>query len=82
MKENPTDYLQPTTGRHGLAFILAGAVLLSFSPVFVETANVAPTLSAFYRMLFGGLILMAIVAGSKERLWPGINRLGWPLICA
>lgn len=37
--------------------VLAGAFLISFSPIFVKLANVSPTNSAFYRVFFGTLFL-------------------------
>jgi len=41
--------------------VLAGAVMISFSAVFVKLAHVGPIVSAFYRMAFGGIILLALV---------------------
>ncbi len=38
--------------------LLAGAVMISFAPVLVRVVDVAPTVSAFYRMLIGGLVLL------------------------
>lgn len=82
MLDKLTGTAQPKTRRGALGLIVMGAVLLSFSPVFVKTANVAPTISAFYRMLFGGVMLTALAVLSGDRLWPGIKKLGWPLLCA
>lgn len=82
MRDKLTVYLQPSTRTGALIFIVAGAVLISFSSVFVKTANVAPTISGFYRLLFGGAILTIIVAARREPLWPGLKRVGWPLLCA
>ncbi|MGH8312596.1 MAG: EamA family transporter, partial [Gammaproteobacteria bacterium] len=48
--------------------LIAGAVMISFSAVFVELVSVSPATSAFYRVLFGGLILLAIVLWRRERL--------------
>jgi len=39
----------------------AGAALLSSTSLFVVYAHVAPTVSGFYRMLFGGGMLLAWV---------------------
>lgn len=39
----------------------AGAALLSCTSIFVVLAQVAPTVSAFYRMLFGGVLLLGWV---------------------
>lgn len=49
-----------------------GAMLLSTTSIFVVLAQVAPTVSAFYRMLFGGAMLLAWVA--LTRRWV---RIGW-----
>ncbi|MEO0476196.1 MAG: EamA/RhaT family transporter, partial [Planctomycetota bacterium] len=37
--------------------LLAGAALISFSPVFVALVSVSATNSAFYRVAIGGVIL-------------------------
>lgn len=42
--------------------------MLSFSSVFVELANVGPTVSAFYRLICGGLILLAISFWRNDKL--------------
>ncbi|MGB9428997.1 MAG: DMT family transporter [Gammaproteobacteria bacterium] len=46
--------------------LIAGAVMISFSAVFVKLVSVSPATSAFYRMLFGGLILLGIVVWRRE----------------
>lgn len=51
--------------------VAAGAVLLSFAPVFVKLARVGPTAAGFYRMLVGGIVLLALGAARRERLWVG-----------
>lgn len=48
--------------------LIAGAVMISFSAVFVKLVSVSPATSAFYRMLFGGLILLGIVLWRRERV--------------
>ena len=49
-----------------------GATLLSSTGIFVVLAQVAPTVSAFYRMLFGGTMLLGwVVLGGR---W---MRVGW-----
>jgi len=58
-----------------MLLVLAGAVMISFAAVFVRLADVAPTTSGFYRMLFGTLALAAWVA-----LVPALRRemrRGW-----
>ena len=51
--------------------VVIGAVLISFSSVYVKLAHVTPTIAGVYRTLFGGLILIVIVRRKGERLWQG-----------
>ena len=55
--------------------VTLGAIIISFSPVFVRVASVGPTMAGFYRTLFGGIILAAIALARGERLWRGIQPL-------
>ena len=56
------------TEQRALTVLISGAMLLSFSPVFVKLAHVAPTVSGFYRVLFGALFLGA-AAGLRRLTW-------------
>jgi drug/metabolite transporter (DMT)-like permease len=56
--------------------------MVSFTSVFVELANVGPTVSAFYRMFFGGIILLVISLIRGDRLWFGTKSLAIPFVCA
>ncbi len=58
-----------TNSQRGILYLVAGAVMISFSAVFVKLAHVGPTVAGFYRMLFGGLILATIVLARREKLW-------------
>jgi len=58
-----------------IALVTAGAVMISFAAVFVRLADVAPTTSGFYRMLFGSIALLALIA-VQPRLHRGFAR-GW-----
>jgi drug/metabolite transporter (DMT)-like permease len=49
-----------------LLSMLSGAVMISFSGIWVKLAHVPPTASAFYRVLIGGLILLTAVVVKKE----------------
>lgn len=60
--------------------IVAGAVLISFSAVFVKLADAGPTASGVYRNVFGALALLAIAAARRDRLWNGMRRLRWALV--
>lgn len=48
--------------------LFAGAVMISFSPVFVNLVHVSPTTSGFYRVLIGGVALTAFIALTGRRL--------------
>lgn len=65
-----------------MGLLLFGAVIISFSAVFVKLAAVAPAVSAFYRLLFGGLTLLAMLAATGN-LRTARRALAWPaLACA
>lgn len=50
----------------GLIQVAGGAALLSFCPVFVKIADVGPTVAGFYRMLFGGVLVVLIMFARRE----------------
>lgn len=59
--------------------LVAGAVMISFSAVFVKLAGVAPTASGFWRCAIGGVLLVAYLAWRREVLWArgrGVALLG------
>jgi drug/metabolite transporter (DMT)-like permease len=55
--------------------LVAGAVMISFSGVWVKVSHVTPASSAFYRVLFGGILLLAAAAWRREVKWPNIRQL-------
>jgi len=57
--------------------LLCGAAMISFAPVFVRLTPVSPTDSAFYRTLFGGLMLAAWVFAARA---PVERRSGFALV--
>lgn len=48
--------------------LFAGAVMISFSAVFVKLVNVPPTTSGFYRALVGGAVLLVFIAATGRRI--------------
>ena len=54
--------------RYAVARLVAGAVLISFSPVWVTLADVDPTASAFWRLALGGVLLLLWLALRGERI--------------
>ena len=55
--------------------------MISFSGVWVKVADVAPTVSAFYRVLFGGLFLLVAACWKKELTWKGSKQLLLAFFC-
>jgi threonine/homoserine efflux transporter RhtA len=66
--------------RHALIRTTLGAVMISFSAVFVKIAQVTPTGSAFYRVFFGGCFLLVILLVRGELRWYGGRFLKLALI--
>ena len=62
--------------------LTAGAVLISFSGVYVKLAQVPPAIAGFYRMAFGGLVLLAMVVLRREIHWPGWRFFLLGLFCS
>lgn len=65
-----------------MPYLILGAALISFAGVFVKLVDVGPTTSAFYRMLFGGLLLLALLVARGERIRPGGRALSFMLLAA
>lgn len=61
--------------------ITIGATLISFSAVWVKIAQVEPSVSAFYRMLFGAIFLLVASLWYGEIRWRGIRYLLFVIIC-
>ncbi len=71
-----------SSGTKGTLLVLAGAVMISFSAVFVKIAHVGPTVSAFYRMAFGGVILLGLVVFTGKLMKFSRGALALMGICA
>jgi drug/metabolite transporter (DMT)-like permease len=54
--------------------LVLGAVMISFSGVWVKVSHVSPTVSAFYRVFIGGIILLCMAAVRGEVHWRYNNR--------
>lgn len=68
--------------RVALLWMLTGAALIGTNGLMVRFAETPPTISAFYRMLFGGLLLSLLVAARRDwRPLPGRVWL-WTLLPA
>ena len=71
----------PTNHHRIIVYLILGAIMISFSGVWVKVSNVSPTSSAFYRALFGGLFLLvgALWRGEIRRL--SLRQTGLILVC-
>jgi drug/metabolite transporter (DMT)-like permease len=65
----------------GTLQMIVGAVMVSFSAIFVKWAHVGPTMSGFYRMFFGALILMGAILVRNERLFQGSYHVKTVVVC-
>ena len=72
---------QSKATRTALAGIVAGAAMISFSPVFVKMADVGPAMAGFYRNLFGGVFLLLFFVGRGGRLWAGVRPMALAAVC-
>lgn len=61
---------QAVPPRSALVRMIVGAALISTTAIFVRYAHVAPTVSAFYRVAFGGAML-ALLLGARGH-WRGL----------
>ena len=66
--------------RRALAQMVLGASAISTTSLFVKLAHVGPTVSGFYRMAFGGAMLLAglVALGQWRRL--RLAEVGWLLV--
>jgi len=70
----------PEIPRRALLEMIAGAAAISTTSLFVKLAHVGPTVSAFYRMAFGGgMLLIGLVALGRWRR-VALSDLGWLMI--
>lgn len=67
--------------RVALVSLVIGAVLISFSGVWVKTAHVTPNVSAFYRVFFGGIVLFAAAVYRGEIKWRGTRQAVLSTLC-
>ena len=66
--------------RAALLQMIVGAAAISTTSVFVKLAHVGPTMSGFYRMGFGGLMLLAWLLATRRWQPLRLADAGWLLI--
>jgi drug/metabolite transporter (DMT)-like permease len=66
--------------RAALLQMIGGAAAISTTSVFVKLAHVGPTMSGFYRMAFGGLMLLAGLAAFGRWRRVRLAELAWLLV--
>jgi len=62
--------------------LTVGAILISFSGVYVKIAHVTPVVAGFYRMLFGGSALLLLVLLRRELRFKGGPYIWYGLFCS
>jgi drug/metabolite transporter (DMT)-like permease len=67
--------------RLALLGLILGALMISFSGVWVKVAHVTPNVSAFYRVFFGAIILLGAALYRRELKWLGTRQLILSLLC-
>ncbi len=80
MKYQPPDHAPAT--RRAIIGLTAGALMISFSGVWVKLSHVTPTASAFYRVLIGGILLLLGSLWRRELQWMTRRQTGLVLICS
>jgi len=65
-----------------MMILFAGAFMISFSGVWVKISQVTPTASAFYRVFFGGIVLLILTLFNREFKWHGIRHMALLFFCA
>ena len=76
-----TPVLNGRSLRIALLSLIIGAVLISFSGVWVKVAHVTPTVSAFYRVFFGGIVLLVAALSRRELKWRGTRQVMLSTLC-
>lgn len=66
--------------RAALLQMILGAAAISTTSVFVKLAHVGPTMSAFYRMGMGGLMLLVGLLALRQWRRVGVADVGWLLV--
>ncbi len=66
--------------RAALIRMVIGATAISTTSLFVKLAHVGPTISGFYRMSFGGLMLLVLLVASRQWRRVRIAEMGWLLV--
>lgn len=66
----------------GSLYVTAGAVCISFAPLFVRVVDVDPSAVAFYRLLWAGAALTGVALIQKVRIMPGRRILLLTAACA
>ncbi|GAA0723869.1 DMT family transporter [Dokdonella soli] len=66
--------------RAALLQMITGAAAISTTSLFVKWAHVGPTMSAFYRMAFGGLMLLVGLIALRQWRRVRLVELGWLIV--
>jgi len=70
------------TGQKAVLTMLFAALIISSSSVWVKLADMGPTVTAFYRMFIGGVVLLLLCLIQGKRLWYNLRYVTWLLLGA
>ncbi len=68
--------------RGALVEMVVGAAVISTTSLFVKWAHVSPTMSAFYRVAFGGVMLLVILVATRRWQRTSLSDIAWLAIPA
>jgi len=73
--------MKKNTPGNELYILIIGASIVSFSSVFIKILTLSPSIIGFYRMLFGGIILLIISLIRKEKFFNGLIPYVYTFLC-
>ncbi len=77
----PVDFMSAVEKNAAVFYLAAGAIMISFSGVWVKVAHVTPTIAGFYRVFFGGILLLMAAVWKREISWRGWRHITLVFLC-
>jgi drug/metabolite transporter (DMT)-like permease len=77
----PVDFMSAVKRNAAVFYLASGAIMISFSGVWVKVAHVTPTIVGFYRVFFGGILLLVATVCKREISWRGWRHIMLTFLC-
>jgi drug/metabolite transporter (DMT)-like permease len=77
----PVDFMSAVKRNAAVFYLASGAIMISFSGVWVKVAHVTPTIVGFYRVFFGGILLLVATVCKREISWRGWRHIMLAFLC-